>query len=121
MTIRSVDSIEDFFSEERENQEAAALKIPSWAGSIKAGDFFVRKVDVYGETLTIWSEVLPASSDEDEEGNEIPGTYEGTAYRFTRSFSAVCTTGELGDVHISTVERLITREEFQAARAAGWK
>lgn len=120
MPIEVFKSVEDMFNALQEDQEAAALRIPVWAGTIKTGDFFIRTVNFYGDPLTIWSEVLPCI-EEDEEENEVVVPYDGSAYRFTRSFSCVCPEGELGDVHVSTVGRLVTREEFEAAKKAGWR
>ena len=114
------DDIGDFLKEEQRAQDEAALRIPPWAATIKVGDFVTREHKSRSHTFRIWSEVLPMT-EEDEEGNEIEGSYEGHAYRFTRSFSVICPDGELGDVHLSVIERIVTRDEFEAARARGWK
>jgi len=40
-------------------------------------------------------------------------------YRFCRCYSAACPRGELGDVHVSVIERFISREEFER-RLEAW-
>jgi hypothetical protein len=120
MPIIAVTDIDDFFAQEEQAQERAALLIPVWAGTLTVGDHFLREVTFSDETITIYSEILPQTV-EDEDGNEVVVPYDGSPYRFTRSFSTCCPEGELGDAHISTIARRISKEEFEAARANGWQ
>ena len=103
--------LDEFLAQEAKNQEIAALNIPSWAGNIKVGDYFVRE----WEDLTIWGVVLP---NEWEAG--VVTSYEGRAYRFARNYSIECPNGELGDVHLSEIGRLVSKAEFEKAKADGW-
>ncbi len=98
-----IKQVDDLFEAENANQEAAALQIQSWQAVIKPGDFFVRSE----MGLTIYGKVMP---DSESDG----------AYRFTRCFSEMCPEGELGDMHISTVTRILTKAEFLAAKKTGW-
>jgi hypothetical protein len=47
---------------------------------------------------------------------------EGVArgYHPAHAFSEWCPSGEYGDVHISTVTLVLTREQFEMARRMGW-
>lgn len=113
------DDLEAYEEAEKKAQEAAALQIPIWAANCKVGDFFTREVKMGHEVVSIWGEILPNIS-EDEDENEIILSYEGDAYRFANCFSLLCPDGELGSVHLSVIGRLVTAEEFEAARARGW-
>jgi len=133
-------SIEDFLAQEQAAQAEAATRIPAWARGIKVGDYFVRtfngaSVAARNETLsynlsweageagapfTIWSEVLPRT-EEDEEGNEVILPYDDCNYRFTRSYSTFLPHGELGDVHLSVIDRVVTKEEFEKAKKRKWR
>jgi len=118
-----------FFEVEEEAQKKAAEKVTPEQASLKAGDFFVRHA--YG--IKIFSEILDPTTailgsrqlnDLDEEElrdyKESCAFYETSNYRFTRSYSEACPWGELGDVHISCVERQISREDFLKAKLNNW-
>lgn len=49
-----------------------------------------------------------------------PYTGHMASYRFCRAYSVACPHGELGDIHISQIERRLDRREFEAMRARGW-
>jgi len=122
--------MEDFFELERRAREAADQKVQPRQAALKVGDFFVRQA----HGLTVYSEVLDAAAlildgravedlteEEREEYEGVRDSYkEMENYRFTRSYSRVCPKGELGDVHVSTVSRVISREEFRAAQKNEW-
>lgn len=108
--MMGAEDIEAWFQAEMEAQREAAKNIKPWQREIKAGDYFVRT----SGGISIYSEVLP---DDDEEEEEFSRPEE---YRFTRSYSVACPQGERGDVHLSVVERVITRDEFEAFRRQSW-
>jgi hypothetical protein len=41
-------------------------------------------------------------------------------YRFVEAYSVACPEGELGDMHVSQIDRLITSAEFLAAKEQHW-
>jgi len=85
---------------------AADAKVKPCQAAVKPGDCFVSDS---GEGFAVLGEVLE-------------GCPEGRLqhYRFSRCHSAVCPEGELGDVHVSTIRFVVTREFFEAMRSEGW-
>jgi hypothetical protein len=130
-TIKSFDDLDAFFAQEAQARQQADGNVHTQQ-ILQPGDFFVRQfsgLTIYGEILDAATHLLQGRSvvdledEELEEYNDTMDTYQAEHmrfYRFTRSFSQVCPRGELGDIHLSTVTRKITAEEFQAAKAAGW-
>lgn len=124
-------SVEGFFKQEEEAQNAANARVTP-AQMVEPGEFCV----CGEEDFRVYSEILdPAASllgdrdldslDEDEraEYDDTRALYAEPHmrfYRFTRSYSVACPRGELGDRHLATVLRKLTKEEFEAARKAGW-
>jgi len=102
-----IDDFEDFLRIEEEAQRKAAEQIQSWQRDLKPGDLFYRRhpvgIDIFGEVLQV------------TDGEELPD------YRFVRAFSEACPKGELGEIHISVVTKVLTPDEFAAARERGWK
>ena len=90
-----------------EAMKAADAKVQPWQAAIEPGECFVMEAD---EGFLIFGEVL--------EGSE-PGRCQH--YRFCRCFSVACPEGELGDVHVSGILSLISRELFEHARKNGWR
>lgn len=108
MAVQSFDSFDEMMEQMRRDQEAADARVEQWQTEIKAGDYF-RKPSGYG--FPIYGEVLP-----DEEKREPALRY----YLFCQCYSIACVRGEMGDVHASTIERLLSRQEFDDARKRGW-
>jgi len=125
--------MEDLFEKEIEARKAADEQVETEQSSLEPGDFCVR----YAHGLAIYSEILDAATlslrgrrledldeDEREEYEFVRTSYQDEHmrnYRFTRSYSCVCPQGELGDIHVSTVSRCLTHEEFIAAKNNGWQ
>ena len=108
MSIHSFDDLDDMFEQMRKDQEAADCGVSPWQAAIKPGDYVARP----GPGCFVYSDILP-----DPEPRE-----EGLRhYRFTRSYSVFCPKGELGDIHVSTIERTLSAEKFQAIKANGWR
>lgn len=97
------DSVEEMFEAERKAREAADARVLGWQAKIKVGDYFRQKTD-YG--FDIYGEVL-------EEHNAEFLKH----YRFCYCFSVACPLGEKGDVHMSQITELISREEYEAIKA----
>lgn len=130
-TVHSMDDIEDFFQQETLNRLAADQKV-SPEQLVQPGDYCVHEC----ADFLIYSEILDAAqhqlrgrsvssldAEELAEYQETKESYECETmrhYRFTRSYSECCTYGELGDLHISTILRKISRQEFEQAKAKGW-
>ena len=108
MAIYLFGDSDDMFEQMRRDQEAADACVKPWQATIKAGEFVVRDSD---RGFAIYSEILP-----DPEEREPHLQH----YRFTRSYSIACPNGELGDLHVSTIERKLTEEEFRAAEDREW-
>lgn len=125
------EAVDDFIEAEAENAARANARVKP-EQILKPGDFCVRTA----HGIRIYSEILDAaehlragrepSAIDEEELDEIKDTrsiYQEDHmrfFRFTRSFSGVLPEGELGDIHLSTVGRKLTKDEFEAARKAGW-
>lgn len=108
MTIYSFDDTDDMFEAMRKDQETADARVHPWQEAIKHGDYVVRP----GPGFPVYSEIL-------EEPEDRPS--ELKSYRFTRSYSAACPKGELGDIHVSTIERKLSKREFLEAMGRGWR
>lgn len=125
-------AIMEFFEAEDRNRKAADANVNPEQSALKPGDFFVRHaygITIYGEiidpvTLSLnGRRIEDLTEEEQEEIRDIRELYNDETmknYRFTRSYSSVCPDGELGDIHISTVSRTISREEFLSAQKKGW-
>lgn len=109
MAIHTFDNIEDFFDEERKQRETADASVKDWQRAIKPGDYFRQRHEV---GINIYGEVL-----EDDEPRG-PGLEN---YRFCRAYSLACPEGELGDIHVSQIEEILTRAKFEVAKARGWR
>jgi hypothetical protein len=93
------DSVEEMFEAERKAREAADARTKEWQKQIKAGDCFRQSTD-YG--FDIYGEVLEEYEEEHLQN-----------YRFCYCFSEACPEGEKGDVHVSVIDELISREAFE--------
>ena len=112
MTIEPFDDLEDFFEREEQAKKEAEARVREWQRRVKPGDYFYRYVPFGDSVLTIYGEIL--------EGDE-PYVGDMANYRFCRAYSVACPEGELGDVHISVIGGLMSREDFELARSRGWR
>lgn len=108
MNVEGFDSLDDIMRRLREDMAAADARVQPWQAAITTGDYFQRAA--YG--VRIYGEVL-----------DNPDPREPTLqhYRFCRCYSMMCPTGELGDVHVSTIERVLKPNEFEAAKQRTWR
>ena len=109
MPIEEFDDLEDLFQKIRRDQQAAHSRVQDWQRQIKPRDYF-RRYSPHG--FYIYGEVL----EEPEPRN--PGLEN---HRLCRAYSLACPRGEMGDIDVSTVEKILTEEEFEEARNRGWK
>lgn len=103
MDVESFDLLDDMFRRMADMQRQADGRVQPWQAAIKQGDYFSRDsgygFDIYGEVL------------------KQPRRAKGLEhYRFCKCYSVACAEGEMGDVHVSTIERLLQREQFEQAR-----
>lgn len=98
---------DDPFRTLAELKNAADARILPWQNALKKGDrFFYYSAEA---EVVIWGEVL-----EDQTDPEMFG------YRFCRCYSPIVPTGEMGDVHVSVIHRVVSSDVFEMARATGW-
>lgn len=122
--IYKFDSVDDMVAFVAKSSEVADRRTSSWQQHLKVGDCFTRRsggVTLYGEVLDPAVPIAPCSPEDAEEIRESASIYSEPHmknYRFCFCFSDWCIGGEYGDVHVSSIERVITRAEFDAARVA---
>lgn len=109
MQIYSFDDLDDMFFQLRKDMDEADLRTQPWQIKVKPGDLFVRNTP-YG--FRIYGKILP---------EEEPRQLGVQLYRLCEAYSQTCPNGEVGDIHVSTIERLLTQEEFDAVQARGWR
>jgi hypothetical protein len=109
MNIEPFDSFDDMMAYLRKQMDAADSAVQPWQEQIKAGDYFSR---ASGHGFNIYGEVLP---------DEGPRERHVRHYRFCQCYSIACPDGEMGDVHVSTIEQLLSREDFEKARERRWQ
>ena len=101
--VEFFDSIEEMLEAEKKAREAADARTQDWQKKIKPGDCFRQETpygfDIYGEVL------------EEHDAEHLKN------YRFCYCFSAACPDGEKGDVHVSQVTEVISREDYEAVKA----
>lgn len=107
MVFSAFDNLDDMFRQMRQDQDAADESVLDWQAAIRPGDYVTRP----GPGFPIYSEIL-ADPEPRDRGLEH--------YRFTRSYSVACPAGELGDLHVSTIEKIISKEEFATAQRRNW-
>ena len=126
-----MNNIEDFFKAEDAARKKADSRFHPWQ-NLQPGDFCVREtsgIRVYSAILDAVQHLLEgreeATLDEADRVDieDTRSSYQEHCmrfYRFTKSYSRVCPRGELGDIHLSTVGRKLTQDEFEKARKDGW-
>lgn len=101
--IEAIESIERLFETEKRAREAADARTHDWQKQVRKGDCFKR---VTPDGLEIFAEVLREYTLPDMRN-----------FRECRCYSFVCPEGEVGDVHVSTIDSLIDRATFEMARS----
>lgn len=103
------DDLDDMFDQMRNNMDEADRDVKPWQEKVKAGDYFARWSElgfhVYGEILQ--------EDEPREKGLEH--------YRLCRGYSMACPQGEIGDIHVSAIDELISKEQFESAKERGWR
>jgi len=108
MTVEPFDDLDDLFEKMSANMDAADTRVKPWQAHLKPGDYFVRwsflGFSIYGEILH-----------EDE-----PRDKGLEHYRLCRAYSVACPQGDVGDVHVSTIDALLSKRTFEDAKTRGW-
>lgn len=100
MNITFYESTEEMLDALTDAMEAADSRVQEWQKAIKKGDCFWQGTD-YG--FNIYGKVLKNAYREEHLRN----------YRFCKCFSEACPEGEMGDVHVSSISGILSREEFE--------
>ena len=80
--------------------QVADENIQEWQKAIKKGDCYMQETE-YG--FNIYGKVLKNSYRQKNLRN----------YRFVKAYSVACPEGEIGDIHVSVISRIISKEEFE--------
>jgi len=107
MEVEFFDSLEAMQQRLQQAMKAADGCVKPWQAAVRPGEWFVSDG---GDGLLVFGEVL--------EGYEEAHLRH---YRFCRCFSVACPEGELGDVHVSSILALLSRQVFEEVRRAGWE
>jgi hypothetical protein len=110
MNITFYNSTEEMLDDLSRAMQEADEQVKLWQAEIKKGDCFWRDTEygfqIYGKVLKkpFCSSVTRRNENREEHLRH---------YRFCKYYSEVCPDGELGDVHVSVISGLLTREEFE--------
>lgn len=102
MNITSYSNMNDMVDALRHAMEAADSRVKNWQANIGKGACFIQES---GYGFPIYGEVLEDAPSRDNIKN----------YRFCKCYSEACPEGEMGDVHVSVIDKVISRDEFNKA------
>jgi len=116
--VASFDDFDSLLEAIDQERASADQQVRPFQAVIKAGDHFARAVAGMNddEPLVIYGEVIESKSQEDREHYAQPHMQH---FRFSKCFSQLCPTGELGDTHVSTMIP-ISPTQFALAKERGW-
>ncbi|MBD3262037.1 MAG: hypothetical protein GF334_10305 [Candidatus Altiarchaeales archaeon] len=118
MKIQQFDSIDEMFAElsgQRQAARESAENNRSFLENFRdPGSCFLR-IHPYG--FIIYAQV--EGSDYEEDQAVLEASF-NDGYIFCEAFSEACPGGELGSIHVSTINAAISREGFEWARENGW-
>jgi len=122
MNVTFFDSFEEMQSALAAAREAAAVHVQDFQRAVKAGDFYVHfnpeyELVVYGEIL---DPVATADADEVAYLTEVYAQPHMADFRFARAYSPLCDDGELGDIHLTTIGKVISKAQFEQFKALNW-
>lgn len=109
MQFEAFDSFDDMMERLQQAMRAADARVHEWQAAITSDDYFLydsrHGFPIYGQVL-------------EQYGLEQPHLRH---YRFCKCHSIACPEGELGDVHVSSIEQILSEAEFEEARQEGWQ
>lgn len=139
MGVFSFSGLETLMQHLESQRKSADALVTAEQAAVRPGQYVLRggvaligparPIRIYAELLDPAEEeykAFGADDDPDERDQAVEYVKQNYArpemanFRFTRSYSVVVPEGELGDLHVSSIERVLSKEEFEAARAAGW-
>lgn len=86
----------------------ADAQVQPFQAAAAPGDFYRQDTD-YG--FSIYGEILKEPEPRPEQLKH---------YRFVQAYSVACPRGEMGDVHVSQINEVISPAVFQVAKEMGW-
>ena len=128
MHVESFDNLDDMFARIQEGVEQAKSRATDEQNAITYGDYWVRlwkDLFIFGYIMTedeLYSGSAYDNASEEEiayEKEQAKRTY-ADGFRFGQAYSIVVPDGELGDTHVSTMQR-ITKNQFEAAKLCDWE
>jgi hypothetical protein len=130
--FQAFDSFEAMQEAMAKAEDEANRHVTDAQRNITYGDYWFRALDLgMGEYLTIYGrcwtreEIAEGETEEGAPDEELTYTMSimddahRRGYRFSTAYSQWEPDGEIGDVHISTMQQ-ITQEQFEAAKEAKW-
>ncbi len=108
MEFESFDSLDAMYAAIAKQRKLADAWVQPFQREIGAGQHYKQRSPY---DFSIYGVVLP---------DEKPRTPELQNYRFVKAYSVACPTGELGDIHVSDIERILSKDEFLEAQNRGW-
>jgi hypothetical protein len=109
MEFKTYDSLEDMFSAMEMYRQRADQSVQPFQAKAKPGDHYLQE-SAFG--FSIYGKIL-------DDPEPRPPRLEN--YRFVEAYSVACPKGELGDLHVASIDRIITYDEFLYAKACGWQ
>ena len=116
MKVTPIEDLAEFFSKIAEDRDEADTRVEPWQAEMKAGDHFVRIVDMDGP-LAIFGVIEEVHYEEDRELYALPHM---RYFRSSRCYSVMCPEGELGDTHVSAMMKKLSPTQFELAKEMGW-
>ena len=108
MNITFYNSTEEMLDDLSQAMLEADEQVKPWQSQIKKGDYYMQETE-YG--FNIYGEVLKNAYRQKHLRH----------YRFVKAYSLACSDGEPGDVHVSVITQIITKEQFEEAKKNGWR
>lgn len=105
MEFEAFDSLDDMLNALDRSRRNADAMVKPFQAAIRPGDHY----SPHG--FTIYGKILP---------DPEPRPPALQHYRFARAYSVACPDGELGDVHVSTIDRILNCAEFLLAKQRLW-
>jgi hypothetical protein len=127
MNVTFYDSLEEMSAAVAKAREDAAPFVQPFQRAVKAGDFYLHFNPEY--ELVVYGEILdPVESDraaggDDEELEYLRNLYAQphmADFRFARAHSPMCEDGELGDIHLTTIHKMLSKAQFEQFKALNW-
>lgn len=116
MTFKTTEELLVWLEKEGQFVKDNTEKYSEWTKNFRPGIYFARKVQQYGEKITIYGQVLELEPDEDEDAEM--GFTDDTLYG--KCYSQFCEEGEIGSIYPFTIQLIISKEDFEANKEAGW-